>query len=129
MFSTHTGVLARTLVGHESSVWGVFLVGKGRWREGREGVKEESQGSSGEQKEMKERSKQKQRERQQEREDRETMPRPSRESASVTLVVDPESKKPRWTRDTEKGKEKDGEKEERKSRRTTTSNEPRIHTR
>jgi hypothetical protein len=56
---------------------------------------------------MKERRKQKQRERQP---DRETMPRPSRESAPVTLVVDPDSKKPRRGRDTERGKEKDGEK-------------------
>ena len=127
MFSTHTGVLARTLVGHESGVWGVCLVGKGGWREGGEGVKEGGRGSSNERREMKERKKQKQRERQSEREDRETTPRPSKESASVTLVVDPDSKKPRRRKDTEKGKEKDGQKaEERKSRRATTPNEPPI---
>jgi len=126
VFSTHTGVLARTLVGHESGVWGVCLVGKGGWREGGEAVKEVGRGSSNERREMKERKKQKQRERQSEREDRETTPRPSKESASVTLVVDPDSKKPRRRKDTEKGKEKDGEKEERKSRRTTPPNEPPI---
>ena len=44
-----------------------------------------------------------------EREDRETTPKPSRKFASVTLVVDPDSKKTRRRRDTEKGKEKDTE--------------------
>jgi hypothetical protein len=63
VFSTHTGVLARTLVGHESGVWGVCLVGKGGWREGGEGVKRlvgviRANGGT------KERKKQKQRERQ-----------------------------------------------------------------
>ena len=93
VFSTHIEVLARTLVGDESGVWGVCLVEKGGWREGGEGVKEGGRGSSGERREMKERKKQKQRERQPERGDREKTPRPSRESASVALVPDPDSKK------------------------------------
>lgn len=124
MFSAHSGVLARTLVGHESGVWGVCLVEKGGWREGGEPVKEEVGGSSNERREMKVRKKQKER---QEKEDRETTPRPAtaKESATVTLVIDPDSKKPRRRRDTGKDKngEKDGEKEERKSRRPTPPNE------
>ena len=48
VFSTHTGVLPRTLVGDESGVGGVYLVGRGGWREGAEGVKEGGWNSSGE---------------------------------------------------------------------------------
>ena len=56
------------------------------------------------------------------KEDRETTPRPGRESASVTLVIGLHSKKVRLRRDIEKGEEKDGETEERKSRWTTRLN-------
>ena len=109
-------------------MWGVCLVGKGGWREG-EPVKEDVGVSSNERKEIKARKKQKER---QEKEDRDTTPRAAsaKESATVTLVVDPDSKKPRRRRDIDKGRErsgeKDGEKEERKSRRTTPPNEPLI---
>lgn len=40
VFSAHTGVLARTLVGHEAGVWGVCLVSRGGGPKGKEKEKE-----------------------------------------------------------------------------------------
>ncbi|KIM39511.1 hypothetical protein M413DRAFT_447003 [Hebeloma cylindrosporum] len=126
VFSAHSGVLARTLVGHESGVWGVCLVGKGGWREGGEMVKEEfvEAGGSSSNNERRERRKQKERQREKEKTDGETTPRAaameSGTAATVSVVVDPDSRKARRRRDT-------GDKDDRKSRKTmTTPNEPLV---
>ena len=88
VFSTHSGVLARTLIGDESGMWVVCLVGKG-------GEVWMSRG-----KRMWGRSRKSSRRKRIERWHLHKSAS-TRESAMVTLIVDPDSKKARWKRDTE----------------------------
>jgi len=132
VFSAHSGVLARTLVGHEGGVWGVCLVAKGGSKEGRDFTEEgEDAENSNERKEFKEKKdkKRKQKERQ-EKEDGSGTPKPTKDSATVAIVADPESKIQKGRKATNKGKdingERDGDKGEQRSRRTAPKELPLV---